>query len=316
MLTTPTSEPVLPGLRRAVKRTLFTVRYYHHQLADFDFPGVAVLCYHSVRDDSDTVPFQQLHVTRSMFERHCRFLAETCNPISLADLRAARAGARPLPPRPVIVTFDDGYRSVLDCALPSLQRLHVPAAVFVCAGAIIDARHFWFDVLHTREGEEAVVKAKQAEYADWHALYAALLTPADVAEHHRPMTVDELRRLAASPLIEIGAHTMIHPTLARVPMNRQRHEIVDCRAVLQDLLRQPVNAFAYPYGSRTEDYIPDTVVTVREAGYDLAFATGTSFASLHGDAFQIPRFVMLDSIGEAELAHRLLYSWHVKDRVV
>ena len=316
MMTPRAPEPALSGLRRTAKRVFFASGHYHRRLAQFGFPGVAVLCYHSVRGDHDTVPFQQLHVTREMFERHCRFLAEACSPISLADLRAARAGVRALPPRPVIVTFDDGYLGVLEHALPALERHRVPATVFVTAGSIVDREHFWFDVLSRREGEDAVVRAKQAAFAEWRQLFESLRTRAPVGERHRPMTPEELTRLAASPMIEIGGHSMIHPTLARAPLAEQRREIAGCRTVLHELLQQPIASFAYPYGSRMQDFAPETVIAVGEAGYDLAFTTGSSFAAVRGDPLQIPRFVMLDSIGESELAHRLLYSWHANGVVI
>ena len=54
---------------------------------------------------------------------------------------------------------------------------------------------------------------------------------------------------------------------------------------------------------------PETAGIVREAGFTSAFTTGESFATLDGDPFQIPRFVMLESVGDVELAHRLLHSW-------
>jgi hypothetical protein len=59
-----------------------------------------------------------------------------------------------------------------------------------------------------------------------------------------------------------------------------------------------------------EDYTSDTVDLVRDARFDLAFTTGASFATPECDPFQIPRFMMLDAIGDVELAHRLVHSWH------
>lgn len=304
-------EPPLSIVRRALKQTLFGVGYYRQRLSQIEFPGVAILCYHGVREnDQESAPFNELHVTRRTFEQHCRLLSGSCTPISLDDMRAARAGTRPLPARPVMVTFDDGYRGVLDHALPVLEQYGIPAVVFTCSTPVLHGRHFWFDVLSNRAGEEAVLAAKLAPYAAWRELVASIDTPAQPSEQHRPLTPGELRQLGASPLVEIGGHTMSHPTLALMPRDEQRREIDGCRRDLQAAIGKPIDAFAYPYGGVMTDYAADTTALVREAGFTMAFTTGAAFAALDGDAYQIPRFTMLDSVDEAELAHRLLHSWH------
>jgi peptidoglycan/xylan/chitin deacetylase (PgdA/CDA1 family) len=307
---TPPTQPTFPGVRRAVKQALFSVGYYHRRLSHVTFPGMAVLCYHSLRaDDHESAPFNELHVTQRTFERHCRLLSESCNPISLDDLRAARAGVRAIPPRPVLVTFDDGYRGVLDYALPALERYHVPAVVFACAGPVLSGTCFWFDALCRTSGEGAVLNARRAPYAEWKALVDRVETAAPVSDRHRPLTLEELRRLAASPLIEIGGHTMSHPTLALMPIDEQYREIVECRRRLQVAIDEPIESFAYPYGRSTQDYSADTVAVVQRAAFSLAFTTGGSFGTVNGDPFQIPRFVMLESVDDVELAHRLSHSW-------
>jgi peptidoglycan/xylan/chitin deacetylase (PgdA/CDA1 family) len=302
--------PAFPGVRRAAKQLLFAAGYYRRRLLSLEFPGIAILCYHGVRrNDRESTPFKALHVTRQTFERHCRLLSETCNPISLDDLRAARAGVRALPPRPVLVTFDDGYRGVLDHALPALERYEVPAVVFVCAGPVFSGSCFWFDILWRLSGEAAVLEARRAAYSEWQALIAGVETSAPEFETHRPLTLTELEALAASPLIEIGGHTMTHPTLALTPIDDQYREIVECRRVLQEALTRPIDAFAYPYGSVGKDYTAATAAVVRQAGFGLAFTTEDAFATLDDDPFQIPRFMMLDSVDDVELAHRLSHSW-------
>jgi peptidoglycan/xylan/chitin deacetylase (PgdA/CDA1 family) len=106
---------------------------------------------------------------------------------------------------------------------------------------------------------------------------------------------------------------MTHPTLALAAVEQQRAEITLCRGILQEIIGRPVKAFAYPYGIVMEHYRPETVRIVGEAGFDLAFNTGGTFASVDGDPFQLPRFVMLGSIGQAELAHRLTHSWRNRE---
>ena len=134
-------------------------------------------------------------------------------------------------------------------------------------------------------------------------------TPLDETESHRPLTSAELQRLAASHVIEIGAHTMTHPTLALAPVEDQQREIEGCRAALERVLGKPVNAFAYPYGNVFDDYTAESVSLVRDARFDLGFTTCASFATVKDDPLQIPRFMMLDTVGDVELAHRLMFSW-------
>ena len=302
--------PPVASVRRAIKQSLFAIGYYHQRLSASAFPGVAVLCYHGICTSDDSTRFSDLHVTKATFERHCRLIADACDPISLADLRAARQSGRALPSRSVIVTFDDGYRGVLDHALPILERHGIPAAVFVAAGPVLGGQHFWFDTLCRREGDAAVLQARALPYQKWRALVGSIETTADETESHRPLTSAELARLAESPLIEIGAHTMTHPTLALTPLEEQQREIEGCRTTLERVLEKPVTAFAYPYGNPFADYTSDTVRVVRRARFDLAFTTNASFAPLECDPLQIPRFMMLDTVGDVELAHRLAHSWH------
>jgi peptidoglycan/xylan/chitin deacetylase (PgdA/CDA1 family) len=305
------SRTVFGGVRRVVKHTLFSVGYYHQRLAQFDFPGIAVLCYHGIRARTDPrAPFNDLHVDPDVFDAHCRLIATACNPISLDEFREVLEGNRALPPRAVIVTFDDGYRSVLEYGLPSLEQHGIPAAVFVCIEPVLRSQHFWFDTLCREHDEQAVLQAATIPYEAWRRQKQSMVATSYEHEHHRPMTVSELRRLAASPLIEIGGHTLTHPVLAHTSLDEQRCEIVGCRTALEEVIDKPVNAFAYPFGQIGIHYSPETVAVVRHAGFDMAFTTEPSFASTHEDSFDIPRFVILDAVTDVELAHRLTHSWH------
>jgi len=298
-------------LARLAKYGLHSTGYYHHRLTQVEFPGVAVLCYHGIRGDgTGNLPFHDLHVDRSAFEGHCRILRDYCSPISAPQLLAALNGA-PLPPRPVLVTFDDGYRSVLDLGLPLLEQYEIPVAVFVCVEPIVRREHFWYDSMYRARGSEAVAAARRLGTAEWRTMAGATATPAHASDVHRPMTTEELHRLAASPLIEIGGHTMTHLTLAFAGIEEQRSEIETCRDTVTALVGKIPAGFAYPYGLRPGDYSGDTVALVAAAGFKYGFSTYQQFASRDCNPFEIPRFVMVDGIDEAELAHRLAHSWHV-----
>ena len=100
-----------------------------------------ILMYHRVGSEPTAEPAitRALTVPPTVFDAQMRFLhAAGYHAITAAQLYAALEQGRPLPPRPVLITFDDGYRDVLWNASPELARLHMPAVAFVITGRISD----------------------------------------------------------------------------------------------------------------------------------------------------------------------------------
>jgi len=292
------------------KQVLFATGVHGRRLRRDPFPGVAVLCYHGVQEPGATAPMTggALHVRTPTLEAHCRVLASLCTPISGAQFLAASTGGIPLPPRAVLVTFDDGYRGVLTQALPVLARHGIPAVVFACTGPIARGERFWYDAVAMREGDASVERLKAGPYEVWRRRAAAAAVPAAVRDPNAPLSVDELRVLGAHPLIEIGAHTVEHPILAAAPPDEQEREIAGSRDMLTAWLGTPPSLFAYPNGRPGLDYTPDTVARVA-AHYRDAFAVGEAFTAPGRQQYEQRRFLMLDSCDGPELAHRLAVSW-------
>jgi peptidoglycan/xylan/chitin deacetylase (PgdA/CDA1 family) len=119
-------------------------------------------------------------------------------------------------------------------------------------------------------------------------------------ESHRSLTEEELRVLADGELVEVGAHTVTHPVLSRIPEPDQRWETAQSKSELEALLDRPVRMFSYPYGGRN-DYSETTVGAVREAGYTLACTTNRDPVYRRTSRFELPRFWVADYDGE-ELA--------------
>jgi peptidoglycan/xylan/chitin deacetylase (PgdA/CDA1 family) len=298
-------------LAAAVKQSLLTLGRYTRVLERMTFPGVAVLCYHGVRDSAlakRTIPLQQLHIRTSTFMAHCRLIRDTCHPISLDDLRAAREGRSTLPERPVLITFDDGYRSVYRYAAPILAALSLPAAVFVCSGPLADRRLLWFDEVAARETDVAIERWKEVDYYSWRAS-CAQTSPVPDDDPRALMTIDELHALAQMTNIEIGGHTVWHPILSRASRDAQRDEIAHNLLALAEWTDRPVRAFAYPNGRPGKDYNADTMDVLLECGIDVAFNTGEQFVTADAPPLELPRFFIRDNVLDSELAHRLAYSW-------
>jgi peptidoglycan/xylan/chitin deacetylase (PgdA/CDA1 family) len=302
---------VHPAVATLVKRTLLSAGHYPRRLRRDAFPGVAVLCYHAVRADDQpagTMHFEDLHVRASELEGHCRLVRDTCQPISLDQWRAVRAGAERLPPRPVLFTFDDGYRSVFTVARPILERHRIPAVAFVCSDPVESRRLLWYDAMARDRGEAAAERAKTLSFAQWQALAGSLERSAPADDPHALLTPEQIAALAAGSM-EIGGHTARHPILARAPLSEQRAEIISNRTTLETWTGRPVRAFAYPNGRPGIDYTRDTVDLLDESGFDFAFTTRAGFAAAADRRLECARFLMLAGVFPAELAHRLAYSW-------
>lgn len=94
--------------------------------------GVPILAYHQI----SSVP-EAYSLDPEQFEEQLQYLrSHGYTAISLADLFAARNGVRPLPPQPVIITFDDGYDDNYLTALPLMQKYGMRGTVFMIAGQV------------------------------------------------------------------------------------------------------------------------------------------------------------------------------------
>lgn len=105
---------------------------------------------------------------------------------------------------------------------------------------------------------------------------------------HRPLSSDEVIRLAEGNLVEIGAHSDTHPVLSRLPAASQRDEIQQSKSYLEQILNRPVTSFAYPYG-HPHDYTPETIAILLEAGFESACSTVQARVGRGADLFQLPR---------------------------
>ncbi|WP_371672511.1 polysaccharide deacetylase family protein [Streptomyces sp. NBC_00289] len=171
---------------------------------------VPILMYHSVATDPNDAT-RELSVTPDAFARQMALIAESSRtPVDTATLAAAWRSGRPLPERPVLITFDDGYEGVHRHALPALVKHGFAATLFVTTG--------WLRGAHdTGGGLDTML--------DW----------------------DQARELAAAG-VEIGGHSHTHPQLDLLGADRLRSELILCREIVADRLGAVPASFAYPYG--------------------------------------------------------------------
>ncbi len=210
---------------------------------------IPVLLYHKIGRPPRGARVPGQYVSPGLFRRHLAYLRRFGYESIPAD---AAPGARgPLPPKPVVITFDDGYRCLHEFALPALREYGFQAAVFLVTSGIGRTNHW----------EVAVGDVEEP-----------MLGPAQIAEMQ-------------TAGIAFGSHTLTHPHLTALPDHEVRKELSDSRARLCDLLQAPCRTLAYPYGDwdlRVRD-------AAAEAGYEVAFTTARAAVRPDDDPLALPR---------------------------
>ncbi len=102
----------------------------------------------------------------------------------------------------------------------------------------------------------------------------------------RGLRPDELRRIASSGLIELGAHTITHPLMAALPADMQRRELEGSKAHLEELIERSVVGFSYPHGSAS----PTLTALVSEIGFAYACGSPADVVWRGSALFELPRF--------------------------
>jgi peptidoglycan/xylan/chitin deacetylase (PgdA/CDA1 family) len=97
--------------------------------------------------------------------------------------------------------------------------------------------------------------------------------------------------------MSIGAHTVTHPILSAVSLDRAQREISEGRAMLQGITGRAVEFFAYPNGVPGTDFGADHIGLVRRAGFTGALAAVGGAATAAADRFQLPRFAIRNTTG-------------------
>jgi peptidoglycan/xylan/chitin deacetylase (PgdA/CDA1 family) len=276
---------------------------------------LCIVNYHRILARPD--PLLESEPNIDTFRWQVALLKQCFNVMPLAQAVDALAHER-MPPRAVAITFDDGYRSTHDLALPILREFSLPATVFVTTGHMEDEGSMWNDIILEAvrrlpptaiDLQELGLGVYPMQTPEQRKLTATTLTerckylppPARTALTNRlqqlasadlrqdlMLTAEMVRTLSRNG-ITIGGHTVSHPILTRIADSAARSEIVDNKQHLETIIGKPVTMFAYPNGKRDVDFDQRHLRMVREAGYQAAFTTALGAATRHDDTFALPR---------------------------
>ncbi len=227
--------------------------------------------------------------------------------VALADLVDRLRDGRPLAPRTVVFTVDDGYADFAAVAAPIFEAYDCPVTVFLTTGFVDREIWMWWDqisfvVLGTEHRvldltigavrlrerwasvDERVAAAERISEAlkavpddeKWSAIGAladalAVRIPAYVPTAYAPMTWDEIRACERG-VSTFAPHTVTHPIMSQVNSDRARYEIAHSWDRLRQMVSAPIPIFCYPNG-RPYDFSELHAAMAREAGLYAAVTT-------------------------------------------
>jgi len=212
-----------------------------------------ILMYHAVEDAPRPPKYKHFYVLAAEFAGQMRMLKRAgYTPLTFGELASARRGEAALPPKPVLLTFDDGYANLASNVHPLLHELGFPYTVFLVSERVGGAN-------------------------DWVAPEGYEPTPL--------LAWDEILRMQRDGGVDFQAHTASHRYLTRLPADEARREMVSDKDALEQRLQTPMTTLCYPYG----DHDDAVVALAREAGYTQAVTTEFGRVRRADDPLRLPR---------------------------
>lgn len=297
------------------------------QLRHLVHPSVlTVLNYHAIGrvDESYLFDPDVVDATEENLEIQLEYIAKHFNIIDIDTLIEALHGRGSLPSRPLLISFDDGYRSNFDIALPALLRHDLKAVFFIATEYVEKRRIYWWDrinylikssqqtELHLRYPSQIRLQLQQPQQAietllDVVKKHVGLdldrfldeLTETTKVEWNRElektlceqliMNWDQIRALCDAGM-DVQSHTRRHRVLQTIDPHTLRNELEGSRHDLEAVLERTVRAIAYPVGWPVANE-PDLRRTLIEAGYEAGFtcASGLNQNWRKMDRFDIKR---------------------------
>ena len=279
----------LTGLKKTIIRSGLETLYFsaaHHLMRPFVAGCGVILTLHHVRPPrfDRFQPNRLLEVTPSFLEDVVGWLRRSRVDLISLDEMHRRLTNGEVERRFVCMTIDDGYKDTLDWAYPILKKHHVPFTIYIPTSFPDRLGELWWLALEAViarnshiglliDGQErafdcATVAEKRHLYDELYGWVRSFKTEEelrhvvrDLARRYHVdiaafcddlcMSWEELTRLAADPLVTIGAHTVNHVMLAKVSEKSARSEMEMSRAVIEAALGVRPDHLAYPVGDPT-----------------------------------------------------------------
>jgi peptidoglycan/xylan/chitin deacetylase (PgdA/CDA1 family) len=260
-----------------------------------------ILAYHRIghpEAESERADPTLFSATPEQFAEQMQYLADHYAVLSVDDLLAALDSGRALPPRSVMITFDDGYRDFGEHAWPVLKRLGLPAVLFVPTAYLTNGQNrFWWDELYGAVFQTEARELSLPGVGFWpmqnavqrSQVFLQVKSYLKTLNHRQTLTAvdqilqtlevepqagaallgwEDVRRMSQEGLT-VGPHTRTHPLLSRITLQEARQEIAGSQQDILDQVGRAWPVFAYPSG-HPDDLCVELTTVLQQEGFRLA----------------------------------------------
>lgn len=214
---------------------------------------IPILMYHRVGNAHNDWERKYCVSPKRFLQHMVKLRSNGWNAIPLVNFFAWHQAEKELPEKSFLLTFDDGFLDVYEYAAPVLTMLNWPATFFLVS-QLIGGRDDWCRTLNPS------------------------------GETYPLMELSHIRELGGQGF-SFQSHTRRHADLATLDQTQLEDELSGSRSDLQDLLGEPVDYLAYPFGRFNEQVI----LATQGAGYRAAFSTRPGFNRRGEDPFRLRR---------------------------
>lgn len=218
----------------------------------------------------------------AQFRRALGYLQKRYNIIPLAELLSGR----PLPPRSLVITFDDGHRGN-HALLGTFREAGIIPTIFVCAGIVGTKRHFWFAHASHNGSSEPLKTIPDEQRLE--ILARSGFRPDREFPEAQALQREQIDALKES--VDIQSHSVFHSCLPNCADEVAEFEIAASKGMLEGMIGKPITAFAFANG----DYCARDLALVKQAGYRCALTVDHGFNRPGDDPYLLKRLNVDDS---------------------
>ena len=228
--------------------------------ANVDLGMPRILMYHMISPHlpKNQSKFNRLRVTPESFEKQLHWLHQNhWHTMSMAELAACQS----IPPKTVVLTFDDGYADNYIHAFPLLKRYNMKATIYIVT---------------------------ERFNQDWATDKDTKLSSNEL-NNEAMLTHEMVREMLSSGLIDIGSHTIHHANLPTLSAEQKEEEIAHSKTILEHTYSFTCKSFAYPFGF----YDEASIALVQKSGYTSAVTTVPKLIPWKAqNRYEVPRLII------------------------